>query len=299
MNKQIPSLQTGDKICIVAPAKAIDSATVMWAKKYWEDQGFKVELGKHVTGTHNYFSGTDEERLFDLQQAMNDPSAKAIICARGGYGCVRILDRINWSAFIREPKWLIGFSDITVLHQRIQRYGIESLHATMPLNYESNSQEALASHFEALTGALLQMEVKTGIASIPGEAKGVLTGGNLSILYSLLGTDDQVDYEGKVLFIEDLSEQLYHLDRMLYSFNKAGVFGKIRGLIVGGFTDLKDTEMPFGQNLKEMVLAHFTYKRIPIVFDFPAGHISDNRTLILGREIELVVQDEITRINYQ
>ncbi|MCE3296697.1 MAG: hypothetical protein K0R65_2411 [Crocinitomicaceae bacterium] len=285
----IPYLQPGDLVKIVSPAKGIEPALVFAAKEFLEEQGFQVELGEFCVGKYNYFSGTDEERTKDFQDALDNPEVKAIICARGGYGCVRIVDLLNWAAFIRGPKWIVGFSDVTVFHQRIQQYGFPSIHATMPLNYKSNSSESLQTLIDSMTGKLEQITIPGNELNIRGEAKGRLLGGNLSILYSLIGTDDQPDYNGSILFIEDLAEQLYHIDRMFYTLQKSGIINQIKGLIVGGFTDLKDTENPFGKTYEQVILDHCSYRNFPIVFDFPAGHIDDNRALILGREVTLKV----------
>ena len=286
-------LQPGDLIAIVAPAKAIEESHITFAKALFESRGYRVQVGAHCLGSHHYFSGTDLERASDLQEALDNPEVKAIICARGGYGCVRILNHLQWAGFIREPKWLVGFSDVTVLHQHIGMLDLPSIHASMPLNYKENTPEAIDSLFDALEGNQLTYDIAANSYNKRGDASGKLVGGNLSILYSLLGTDDCIDYSECILFIEDLAEQLYHIDRMFYAFAKAGIFDKIKGLIVGGMTDLKDTAIPFGQDIYTLILAHFTYRNIPIVFDFPAGHINDNRALIIGKEVQLHVAENV------
>ena len=286
-------LQPGDLITIVAPAKAIEESHISFAKSLFESRGYRVHISKYCLGTHHYFSGTDLERASDLQTALDNPEVKAIICARGGYGCVRILDHLQWAGFIRKPKWLVGFSDVTVLHQHIGMLELPSIHASMPLNFKENTPAAIDSLFDALAGKKLEYTISGNPQNKPGDATGKLVGGNLSILYSLLGTDDCIDYSECILFIEDLAEQLYHIDRMFYAFAKAGIFDKIKGLIVGGMTDLKDTAIPFGQDIYTLILAHFTYRNIPIVFDFPAGHINDNRALIIGKEVQLHVAENV------
>ncbi len=291
-------LQPGDLIYITAPAKAIDEACVLFAKDYFEQAGFRVRISVHCTGRYNYFSGTIEERLKDFQEGIDDPDVKAIICARGGYGCVQLTDSINWVGMLRSPKWLIGFSDITVFHQKLQRYGIQSIHATMPLNFKENSSLSLATLLSALNGESYSIEHDGHQHNKPGEAKGTLIGGNLSILYSLIGTDDQPDYSGSILFVEDLSEQLYHIDRIFHTFRKAGILYKINGLIVGGMTDMKDTAQPFGIELEEIILNHFNYRKIPVCFGFPAGHINDNRALIFGRPVSLKVDKDKCQVQF-
>lgn len=298
MNNTPQPIQKGDLIYITAPAKAIEEEFVVFAKAFFEEKGFRVMVSEHCLGQFNYFSGTDEERLADFQFGIDHPEVKAVVCARGGYGCIRIVDRINWSGFLREPKWLVGFSDVTVFHQRIQRFDLPSIHGTMPLNFKDNSREALQTLLDALTDKDYSIECPFSSFNKKGKSTGKLVGGNLSILYSLLGTDDEIDYSNTILFIEDLAEQLYHIDRMFYSFAKAGVFDKIKGLIIGGMTDMKDTATPFGQSLEELILAHFTYRSIPIAFNFPAGHINDNRALKLGTICELEVSEEKNRVTF-
>ena len=282
MTTEIPYLKPGDLIRIVSPAKAIENELLTHAKNVLEAAGFRVKIGKNAGNRWNYFSGTDSERLADMQEAINDPECKAILCARGGYGCVRIVGLINWAGFLRAPKWMIGFSDVTVFHHHIQRFNIPSIHATMPLNFKENTQEALNSLVAAISGTKNEYRWQTN-TSKSGEVEGKVIGGNLSIIYSLLGTDDQLHFENSILFIEDLSEQLYALDRMFHSLSKAGVFDKITGLIVGGMTNMKDTEPPTGFSLSQIIMDHFTFRNIPIAFDFPAGHIEDNRAIVLGR----------------
>jgi muramoyltetrapeptide carboxypeptidase len=287
------ALQKGDLIAIVAPAKSIEKEHVSFAKNYLEKAGFSVIVGENCLNTFHYFAGTDVERASDFQDALDNPNVKAILCARGGYGCIRILDHLQWASFIQNPKWIIGFSDVTVFHQRVQSYNLQSIHATMPLNFSENSKEALDSLIRTLYGEKLSYSIPSNPNNKPGKATGKLVGGNLSILYSLLGTKESIDYQDTILFIEDLAEQLYHIDRIFYSLSKAGILEKIKGLIVGGMTDLKDTAVPFGQTYFEIILSHFIYRKIPIVFEFPAGHITDNRALILGEDVELLVSDAV------
>lgn len=289
MNLSIPPLAAGDKIAIVAPAKSIEQHLVLEAKVKLEKEGFQVVLGTHVFGVNHYYSGTVEDRLADFQSALDDPTVKAILCARGGYGCIHLIDLINWSSLIRQPKWIIGFSDITVFHQRILKLGIHSVHGTMPLNFSSNSQASFDSLWSALGKKEYVINAPENNHNKEGKATGKLVGGNLSILYSLLGTDDQIDYTNTILFVEEVGEQLYAIDRMFYSLKKAGVLDKIKGLIVGGMTDLKDTAVPIGTTLEAIVLHHFQYTKTPVCFGFPAGHINDNQALRLGSNATLDV----------
>ena len=298
MNLRVPNLKKGDKIMIVSPAKAIEQDKVHFAKHFLEKKGFVVEIGKNCLGQHHYFSGSVAERLHDFQTALDDPDTKAILCARGGYGCVELVDNIQWASFLRSPKWIIGYSDITVFHSRISKLGGQSIHGTVPLNFEDNTEEALRTFIHALQGTPYSIKGAHCAHNKLGSAEGTLVGGNLSILYSLLGTDDQINYTNSILIIEDLAEHLYAIDRMLHSFRKAGVLDKIKGLIVGGMTDLKDTESPFGKSIEEIILSHFTFRKIPIAFDFPCGHIPDNRAVILGKKITLTVSNNGSEMHF-
>lgn len=291
MEQTIAPLSKGDLIAIVAPAKSIEASHVYFAQSFFENAGYQVVIGPHCLGQYHYFSGSEEERLRDFQWALDHPDVKAIVCARGGYGCIQLVDRINWAGQLSQPKWIVGFSDITVFHQRMQRFGVESIHASMPLNFESNSNEALETLLHSFSGKQAEITWEANSFNKVGTCSGVIVGGNLSILYSLLGTDDQVDYTNKIVFIEDLAEQIYHIDRMFYAFAKSGILDKISGLIIGGMTDLKDTAIPFGRTYEEVILSHFSFRKIPISFGFPAGHIDDNRAIIFGRTSTLEVTE--------
>ena len=296
---QIPaSLQKGDLIAIVAPAKAIEPEHVHFAKGFFEEHGFRVEISKGCLGKYNYFSGDIPHRLDDFQSALNNPEVKAIVCARGGYGCVQLLDRIQWASQLRKPKWIVGFSDVTYFHQRMQMHGIASIHGTMPLNFQENSKEALSTLIDCLEGKPTEISWHSNSRNRFGSTAGKLVGGNLSILYALLGTGDQINFENTILYIEDVGEPIYAIDRMFYAFSKAGILGKIGGLIVGGMTNLSDTAVPYGKSYHEIILSHFEYRRIPIAFELPAGHIDDNRALILGKNARLTVEKNGSRLSY-
>lgn len=298
MQQDIPYLKEGDLIYITAPAKAIECHLIENATKYLIEKGFRVKVGKHCCDHYNYFSGSLAQRTSDFQEGIDNSEIKAIICARGGYGSVQIIDHLQWAAFLKEPKWIIGFSDITYFHQKIAKFGLKSIHGTMPLNFEENSLPALDTLINSLKGDLPDFTIKSNLLNKTGKAKGKLIGGNLSIIYANIGTDDQPSYENSILFIEDLSEQLYHIDRMFNALRKSGILSKIKGLIIGGMTDLKDTARPFGMTYEEIVLSHLKYEKIPICFNFPAGHIDDNRSLILGHEIDFEVLEDKIKIKY-
>lgn len=289
---QLPkSVTKGGHIAIVAPAKRIDAEAVQLTQSVLTSAGFTVSIGKHCLGSHHYFSGTKEERLEDLQTALNDPSIDAILCARGGYGCVQLVDELDWTSFQKNPKWIIGFSDVTVLHGRLQSLGIASIHGTMPLNFKNHTKESRQTLLHAITGNAYKIEAPASLYNQTGPAEGTLMGGNLAIIASLIGTNDQPDYTDSILFVEEVGEPLYSIDRMFYSLKKAGVLSNIKGLIVGGMTSMKDSEIPFGQSLEEIILSHTKNLGIPVAFGFPVGHIDDNRALIFGSEVQLTVSD--------
>ena len=292
------NLEKGDLIYIVSPAKSIDPESIYFAKQLIESWGFIAECAAHTLGKHNYFSGNDTDRMSDFQLAIDHKEAKAVLCARGGYGCVRIMDKLNWSNFEQSPKWLIGFSDITVMHHRAQRLSVMSMHATMPLNFQMNSKEALETFRAALIGESFSIQAPSNALNKMGSARGRLVGGNLSIIYSLLGTADVYDFKDSVLFIEDLSEQLYHIDRMLFAFKKAGVLDEIKALVIGGMTDLKDTNPSFGMTYEKSILEKVKDNNFPVCFNFPTGHIEDNRAMILGAMVDLEVRPQGASLCY-
>lgn len=284
-------LQPGDTISIVSPAKAIEATHIDYARSFFESKGLNVITGEHAYGTHHYFSGTDPERMQDVQNAIDHPDVKAIICARGGYGCVRIVEQLQWANLLRQPKWVVGFSDITVFHHKIFDLGVESIHATMPLNYRENSPEAMDSLWQTLSTGTVSHHWQAHASNKTGTASGKLVGGNLSIVYSLIATPLAFDFEGAILFIEDVGEQVYHVDRMLQSMALAGILDRIGGLVVGGMTDMKETAVPTGWTIEQLVLDQFRYRNIPIAFNAPVGHIDDNRALICGANAVLEVTE--------
>lgn len=283
------SLSSGSKIALVAPARKITFDEISFAVDYIVDRGFVPVYDERLFLSHNQFAGSDEERAAVLQSYLDDTDIDAIMCVRGGYGTVRIIDKLNFDKFMRHPKWIVGYSDVTVLHAKLQSLGVESLHATMPINFPTNTQQSLDTLFSALTGKKLTYDYQHSSLDIKGEAEGVLVGGNISVLYSLLGSDIFPNTEDKILFIEDLDEYLYHIDRMMTAFDRAGVFDNIRGLIIGGLTKMHDNAVPFGMTAEEIIVEKVRNRNIPVIFDFPAGHIDDNRALILGRKFRITI----------
>ncbi len=295
-------LKKGDTILILAPAGKITSkesiqSGIDLAKKW----GLKVVFGKHLFTINHTFAGTDEQRLSDLQNALDNPNIKAIWSARGGYGLVRIIDDLDFTEFIKHPKWIIGYSDVTILHNKLHNLGYQTVHGQMPKTLDlSNSiqGESIISLKKTLFGEDLKYKLPTSERNRKGKSNGQLIGGNLSILYSMLGSETSLDMNGKILFIEDVGEALYHIDRMLISLKRAGYFKQCKGLIVGNFQLKKNEGNKFGKTLEDIVLDAVEGTDFPVVFNFPAGHVDDNRTLILGSEIELKVNDSKVKISF-
>ena len=298
MNQELiqpPFLQKGDTVLILATAGIISDSTIIdngiELLKSW---GLHVKLGKNLYESNGHFAGTDKQRLEEFQNAIDDDNIKAVWCARGGYGTVRIIDDIDFTSFKKKPKWIIGFSDVTVLHNEIHNLGIETIHAMMPstLKLDNEKQKkAQKSLKKALFGKKLKHRVSESDYNREGEAQGQLVGGNLSILYSLLGSRSSIKTDGKILFIEDVGEYEYHIDRMLLNLKRNGYFENCKGLIVGGITDVRENDVAFGKRVEEIILDAVKAYNFPVSFDFPAGHVRDNRTLILGREISLMVKE--------
>lgn len=290
-----PYLQKGDKIGIVAPARKISREELQAAVTLFESCGFTVVFGNNLFGADHQFSGSDAQRTADLQAMLDDPSIKAVISARGGYGTLRIIDQLDFTAFRRNPKWVIGYSDITVLHSHIHNFGIETLHATMPINFAKH-EEATRTLLKAIQGEALQYTVPANPLNRDGKAHGELVGGNLSLLYALSASASDISTKGKILFIEDLDEYLYHIDRMMLNLKRSGKLGHLAGLVVGGMTDMKDNAIPFGKTAEEIISDAVKDYDFPVCFDFPAGHIERNLALVFGREVRLEVDNGVTLI---
>ncbi|HJN05099.1 MAG TPA: LD-carboxypeptidase [Bacteroidales bacterium] len=290
-----PFLKKGDKIGIVASARKIGKAELEPSLEIIRSNGFDVVYSSNIFSEDNQFAGSDKIRANELQQMLDNKEIKAIIFARGGYGSVRIIDTLDFSRFISNPKWLIGYSDATVFHSHVLRnYDIQTLHASMPVNFQENTKLALESLFDFLYGRLLQYEFKSHPINKTGIAEGILTGGNLSVLYSLLGSNSFPDTEGKILFLEDLDEYLYHIDRMMMGLKRAGVLSNLAGLLIGGMTDMNDNTIPFGKTAEEIIRETVDKYNYPVYFGFPAGHMNDNRALVMGREAKIIPKEKDT-----
>ncbi|HKJ41786.1 MAG TPA: LD-carboxypeptidase [Sunxiuqinia sp.] len=294
-----PFLHPDDRIRIVSPSGKVKEEKAGPGIELLRQAGYEVVLGNHVFDNHFQFAGTDEQRLDDLQRAMDDPDCKAIICARGGFGAVRIVEQLDLSAFRKNPKWLVGFSDITLLHARIQHEGFCSIHGAMPGFYlhDGEASESFTSLLNVLQGDSFHVDVPAHEFNRNGQVTGELVGGNLSIVYSLLGTRYDLEMDGKILFIEDLSEYLYYLDRMMHSLKLSGKLKKLKGLVVGGFTEMKDNDSPFGQSALEIIRNVVKEFDFPVCYDFPAGHLDRNLPLVFGAEYSLQVSDQKTSLS--
>ena len=291
-------LKKGDKIAITCPAKKLprpmDDAVALL-----QSWGLEVVLGDTVTASYHQFAGDDDLRAHDLQRFIDDDSIKAIIAARGGYGTIRMIDKVDFSHFAQNPKWLIGFSDITVLHTHLlANYGAQTIHGQMPVNIPDASKHSLDTLRQALFGEALSYRYHAHALNRGGEGNGILAGGNLSLLVSVSGSVSDIDYNSKILFIEDVGEYLYSVDRMLRSLKRAGKLAQLAGLIVGGFTDMKDNDIPFGQTVPEIVMDIVQEYDYPVCFDFPAGHIPDNCSLLFGKEARLSVQGQEVSLKF-
>lgn len=292
-------LKKGDTVGILATARKIDLATIEPGIKLLESWGLKVVIGKTIGKEQNQLAGADWQRATDFQEMLDNPTIKAIWAAKGGYGTVRIVDRVNFTDFKKKPKWIIGFSDMTVLHSHINNMDIGTLHAIMAISAKTATPEAIESFRKALFGEKLEYHIPAHPFNKKGKAHGELVGGNLSVLYSIQGSKSAVDMKGKILFIEDLDEYLYHIDRMMMNLKRNGSLDGLKGIIVGGMTSMNDNDIPWGKDALEIIEDVVKDLKIPIAYNFPAGHIKDNRALILGKNVTLEVNDKETVLKFE
>jgi muramoyltetrapeptide carboxypeptidase len=298
MFKRPAFLKKNDQVAVIATAKKFPAEQLGTGLKILEGWGLKVCTGKNLYKEDHQFAGTDKERLKDLQHALDDKKIRAIFCARGGYGTNRIIDRVDLTRFRKNPKWLAGFSDVTVLHCLLQREGFQSIHGTMPYLFGKDSPSSVESLRKTLFGEQIKYEIKSDPLNKKGKSEGILIGGNLSILQSMIGTDTDFDTRKKILFIEEIDEYLYRIDRMMIHLKRAGKLKDLSGLIVGHFTDIKDNEAAFGKNVKEIILESVKDYKFPVCFNFPAGHEKDNMALRFGAKIKLSVGKEKTLLSF-
>jgi len=282
-----PSLQKGDTIAIVATARKNIDDNLKPAIDLVHSWGLEVVIGSSIGLDNNQLAGTDEQRAADFQAQLDNPNIKAIWCVRGGYGTVRIIDLVDFTKFKQNPKWIVGFSDVTVIHSYLNKLNIASIHAVMPVTVAKATPSAIESLRKSLFGESINYELSCDPDNRLGKAKGEIVGGNLSILYSLMGSNAQIDCKGKILFLEDLDEYLYHIDRMMMSLKRCGCFDNLNGLIIGSMTKMKDNDIPWGKNAKQIIADITKGYTFPILYNFPAGHIHDNKALIFGKQVSL------------
>ncbi len=285
-------IKQDSKIRIVSLAGKVKEKLVLPAVEWLEKQGYKVEMGKYIFAQYFQFAGTDEQRLEDLQTALDDPDCSAIICSRGGYGTVRVIDQLDFTEFKKHPKWVVGYSDVTMLHNHLNNMGFASVHGAMPpffFNEKGESNENLDSLMNLLCGQKVSYTISANEKNKNGNTNGQLVGGNLSIITSLFGTRYELDTENKILFIEEIDEYLYHIDRMMHQLKLAGKLDKLAGFVVGDFTNIKDNDSPFGKTVEEIILDAVKEFNFPVCFGFPAGHDKKNLALSFGKSWELNV----------
>ena len=296
--KTPPYLKKGDTVAITCPAKKLPHE-ITDAVRLLESWGLNVLLGETVSASYNQFAGDDTLRTKDFQHFLDDDSVKAIFAARGGYGTIRIIDSLNFQNFASSPKWIIGFSDITVLHSHLQaQHNMQSIHGQMPLTIPDGTKSSLETLRKALFNEPFDYRYASSFKNKPGDASGVLIGGNLTLLVMMAGSVSEMDYNGKILFLEDVGEYLYSLDRMMWNLKRAGKLAGLKGLIVGGFTELKDNDIPFGLSAAEIIQEHMKDYDFPVCYDFPAGHIENNHALIFGKTVNLRADHHNVHVTY-
>jgi muramoyltetrapeptide carboxypeptidase len=289
-----PYLQKGSTIGITCPAGAVNSEEMQPMFAQLEAWGFNLKIGKTIGTSFNKFSATDAARLADLQSMLDDDAIEAVFFGRGGYGVVRILDQIDFTQFKQKPKWLLGYSDITAFHSHLNnQMKISSIHAHMGGGYKPNDFDALSTQsiFDVITGKPIHYVIPAHAMNRVGIAKGELVGGNLALLSDLVGTDSDIHTQGKILFIEDIGEYKYNIDRMLWQLLRAGKLSQLAGLIVGGFTDTQDNPVPFGMTEYEIVWEKIKDFSYPVCFDFPVGHQARNMALKVGMQYQLAIEN--------
>lgn len=300
MTKIPPYLKKGDTIGIVCPAGYMPfekAETCIEVLKSW---GYKVKVGKTLGSQHNYFSANDEERLSDLKQMLDDDSVNAILCGRGGYGTGRIIDQIDFKKFKKNSKWIIGYSDITVLHSHIyKKFKIASIHSPMAAAFNDGeyANEYVQSLRKMLAGKKANYSCAIHAYNKTGVATGELIGGNLSLIAHLIGTPSDVNTKGKILFLEDIGEYLYNIDRMFYQLLRSGKLHSLSGLIIGGFSEMKDTTVPYGQHVTDIINDIVKQFDFPVCFDFPVSHERENYALKIGVEHRLSITNKAVRLS--
>ena len=291
--KQIPYLKQGSKVGIAAPARMVKPEEMEYAIQWLKEKSFVPVYDDRLYAEHHIFAGDDNFRAAMFQQYLDDEDISAIWIARGGYGSIRIIDKLDFTRFLEHPKWIVGFSDGTVLHGKLSRLGVPSLHASMPFYFANKTVEAKQSLIDALTGQSLHYEFPAHPQNRLGQIEGDIIGGNLSVLYGMMGSNTFPDLDGKILFIEEVDEYIYHIDRMMRALKRAGKLEHLKGLVVGGLTQIHDNTHPFGQSVEEVIAEVVSEYDYPLCFGFPAGHFDDNRAILFGQKVKLIISNEI------
>ena len=290
--KQIPYLHQGSKVGIAAPARMVTPEEMQFAINWLKERGFIPVYDDRLFAQHYIFAGDDDFRTAVFQEYLDNEDIDVIWLARGGYGSIRIIDKLDFTKFLQHPKWIVGFSDGTVLHGKLSRLGVPSLHAAMPFYFENKTLEAKHALFDALLGKSLHYEIPFHPLNRIGVMQGEIMGGNLSVLYGMMGSNTFPDLEGKILFIEEVDEYIYHIDRMMHALKRAGKLDHLKGLIVGGLTQIHDNPNPFGMTAEQVIAEAGAEQDYPVCFGFPAGHFDDNRPLFFGQEARIEVTEK-------
>lgn len=295
-----PYLKNGSRVGIVSPAGAIGPQHIKRAKALLQSEGFGVEVAPHATARHHRFAGTDAQRLADLQAMLDDPGLDAILCSRGGYGTIRVAGGLRLDGLMKHPKWLIGYSDITILHAMINQAGMESIHGPMALNFpeKGTKSQSYTDLLAMLRGENLSYELSPHKLSRPGKAQGQLTGGNLTVLAGLALTGWFPDMRGRILFIEDVDERPYRIDRLMQGLRAGGHLAGLAGLVVGTFSQMQDDDPPFGRGVEQIIADAVEGYSYPVCFGFPAGHDGPNRPLVMGAMAQLSVDGDGGKLGF-
>lgn len=303
---QLSFLKKGDTVKILCTARSAEKKDLAPAATLLENWGLKVIYGATIDKKEHQFGGTKEERLADFQQAIDDPQINAIWIARGGYGTIQLIDETNFSSLTSArsssalcSKIIIGYSDVTLVHGKLQSLGIKSMHSFMPLELAQKPEISVESLRSALFGESQTITIKNDQQLLVQSLNATVVGGNLSILYSMLGSNTFPETENHILFIEDIDEYLYHIERMMYALKRAGKLNHLKALLVGGMTGMRDHEIPFGKNAVEIIQSITKEYNFPVIFDFPAGHLNDHRTLLLGEKLHIEITDHEIKFTQQ
>lgn len=290
--KQISYLKPGSKVAIAAPARKVTREEMKFAINWLKNKGFVPVYDDRLFAEHYIFAGDDDFRAAVLQEYLDDENIEAIWLARGGYGSIRIIDKLDFTQFLQHPKWIVGFSDTTVFHGKLNRLECPTIHASMPYCFDNKNIEAQQSLFDALMGKPLRYSIPNHPLNHLGKVEGEMVGGNLSVLYSMIGSDSFPKTDGKILFIEEVDEYIYHIDRMMHALKRASVLENLKGLVVGSLTQIHDNPDPFGMTVEEVIAEAAKDYDYPLCFGFPAGHFSDNRAIVFGQKV-LITEKEV------